>query len=123
MRRRWWLLGAGIASLGLPTLWFLVFLNTAGRSPITRENCDRIRLGMTRHDVEAIIGPSNVQEVRYTGPLANSVMFGQPEQWVGEDVEIDIWFRDDGTVRWKGCSYIEREPEPIWRKLRRFLPW
>src|SRR5690349_13126704 len=85
MKKRRLLLGAGaLACLGLAVGLF-VWL-TYPRPRVTPENFRRLRLGMTRPQVEAILG----QPAGVPGPMAYSVV------WEGRQVRVTLDFFPDG---------------------------
>jgi hypothetical protein len=91
MRRRKRLALPAAALVALVAVgWFVLWLRP-GR--ITRENFDRIRVGMPRADVEALLGPPGNY---LTGPVADS-----PQVW-GDPARVSLpgvsWRSDDGII-------------------------
>ena len=52
-------------------------------SLFNRENAYRLRKGMTKTEVEAIVGPHSGQKVRHTKPQY---------AWIGEMMMLRVWF-------------------------------
>jgi hypothetical protein len=99
-RRAAW---AGIATAGLllTTLVGLWWLH-AGRNRINRDNFERIQVGMTAEEVEAMLGADMmpqkvVDEILGTEPAPDG-RHGRKAWWLSEDGSIIIVFGPDGTV-------------------------
>jgi hypothetical protein len=86
MRRRTLLVAlAGLAvviAAGVVVVW------QRPLSRITRENCDRIRLGMTRAEVEAILGPPDDYR---TGHGESDFGDDSASRWVGDPPGFQHW--------------------------------
>jgi hypothetical protein len=106
-RRLWILLvaaGAGLAVL--PLLWCASSL----RPGLTRANYERIREGMTRQEVESLLGgpPGNYSRIpdKEAGlwtidpsrPDLNRQFFIGREVWIGDELAVAVWFDDKGRV-------------------------
>jgi hypothetical protein len=94
-----------------------VLVGTAGlivQSPqppsrITRENYYRVREGMTRAEVEAILGPPG----DYRTSLGETACVG-PEPW-SWDVDLEDYCDRIATWQHIGGKYAERQSSGIWR--------
>lgn len=116
IKRRWLWLGLLVAAIAGVVLTVLALLPP--RPGITKENFDRIEEGMTRPEVEAILGgPANVDlmwfpdewENRATGDLA-IIRFDQESRVSSK--QWDGW-PDDRTVWQNLLDHIPgREPPP-----------
>jgi hypothetical protein len=110
-----WLAGSGLF-LVIVALGFL-FLPRAPR--FTRDNFDRIRVGMSSAEVEALLGPPGNY---LTGPVADSPMVqGDPAlvalpgvSWRGDDGIISLEFDASGKVAKKlfvPVVRLDKEPQ------------
>jgi hypothetical protein len=127
-----------LAGVGAFVLW--------PRAPrVTRENFDRIKEGMTRAEVEAILGPPGDYSSGPTkwGPLQiHEKLITKSYPWMssrpGPDVSRrDSWNEDEalisvsyfcGDVVVKDFVRCEREPQPpldnlLWRARRQWRKW
>jgi hypothetical protein len=124
LRTRRLLLGAGaVVLLALAGLLAWVACPRAG---VTRANYERIREGMTRRQVEALLGgpADDLAERGQDLPL----LLGPDEDaligdlWAGEEATIIVAFGSDGRVARK--QLVRALPEESLRdRLRRLLPW
>jgi hypothetical protein len=104
-------------------------------SPITQKNFDRIRIGMRRADVAAILGPDGDFKTRDCtrgdvcatisgGPIATVEM----QTWDTDTARIDVFYSRRGTVAWAMYS-VNRLPETglvdnlLWRAKRQWRRW
>jgi hypothetical protein len=107
---------------------------------ITTENFHRIRQGMTRADVEAILGPAGdyttrpamnlkgfVDEFSYGyKPAANSGTVGS---WASDACWGNVMFDDSGRVNWSLSEPYDRAPQLgtldslRWRLKRQWHRW
>ncbi len=107
---------------------------------ITRENYDRIREGMSRAEVEAILGPSGDYT---TGPVKPrdgarldmsdtsstlEVRPGSAAMWVSDAAYIIVFFDDSGRVKLSGFDPCTSEPQGpldnlLWRIKRQWHKW
>jgi hypothetical protein len=116
--QRWKLLGALAAAVSAAVgLWL--------RSPgnrITPENFDRLRAGMTRADVEALLGPPGAY---VTGPgvidgtgyrheyfVPPQPRMGTPAVWDCDDARIVVDFDDAGRATMKTFLSTKRIDQP-----------
>jgi hypothetical protein len=124
MRRRRSLVLAGVVlalAVGIPAaIWFPGWYQRFARSQlIDREHCDRIKEGMSRAEVEAILGggPGDYTTVTVAIPKETGTLFihGEPaswhggsygryhwEHWTGNEGQITVVLHDGETVsaRW-----------------------
>jgi hypothetical protein len=106
---------------------------------ITQENYDRLREGMKREEVEAILGPPGDYRTIPTEPvepIVGLVLLGggwdyRCEQWIGNEsvIELNIYLSREKGLR--GWGFRPIKPEPIglidlvrwrwsrWREFRR----
>jgi hypothetical protein len=116
-RKKW--LTSGFAVAGLCTAWWFWSSPAGGR--FTRAQYDRIQFGMTRAEVEAIMGapPGCYQEAdhEYEGPvyeetegdmgaayqslLASGVTPDGPDQfdWESDTFSVTVWFLNERAVQ------------------------
>ncbi len=128
-----WLL-AGVAAACVALAAALAALWAQPPSRITRENFDRIHVGMTRAEVEAILGPSGeynsgptlyVCDAVYPGEFAPSPDVCLPVSWQCDTGAIEVWI-DSERVYCASFSYglrIRQSPfeNLLWR-VKRWFP-
>jgi hypothetical protein len=136
MRRRTLLVVlAGLAvvvAAGVVVLW------PRSVSRITRENCDRIRVGMSRADVEAILGPPgdyttgpvafgsswNLISTRQYSPNENPARY----DYLTDSAWFAVTFDDAGQVNVRGIEYGSKVNQGalenlLWRAKRQWHRW
>jgi hypothetical protein len=93
-RLRWLLLGLLVALLLVPALWLIV---GSGPHRVTRENFEKIQLGMTRHEIDALMHED--RPGRWP-PIDNgSLLHGEMDAW--EDMRSELGVPDsDGLGGW-----------------------
>jgi hypothetical protein len=103
------------------------------RSAINHNNFERIRLGMARAEVEAILsGPGRdestrapVEDLRNERVISHGGVVGpgpfESPQWRSNDAVIWIYFDRDGKVVYSQCSFDRRLAETPLDVLRRLL--
>jgi hypothetical protein len=137
MRRRklWWVVGLAV----LLTVGVFVPGPSPGPSLVTRENFDRIKGGMKKADVEAILGPPGDHQ---TGPediaasdglWEDQVKLGDDpiaaeRQWAGDTCTIRVRFSTSGTVVGKaGFGSVRADQGALtnllWRAKRQWQRW
>jgi hypothetical protein len=91
---------------------------------ITKENGDRIRVGMTLAEVEAILGGPARDEVAAIGGTAKWIPFVRPMQaadewqrWVAPNAAILVGIKDGRVVRCVVDQPDFVEMPPVWRRL------
>jgi hypothetical protein len=97
---------------------------------IDREHYDRIKLGMSRAEVEAVLGgpPGDftTEDVSYKVPDSDLAIFtvGPYEFWAGNDGDIWVAFDEQGDVRRRDFGGAVSTPKtPPWLPyLRAWLP-
>jgi hypothetical protein len=107
----------------------------AGNPRLTQENFDRIKEGMSREEVEAILGPPGDY---CTAPAQIVPSPGSPEPWqvwqrhwdwrsiptrssliwVGDRESITVWFESGKGVFWTDVDLVESEPIGLFDLLR-----
>ena len=101
-------------------------------SRVTRENCERIKEGMTEAEVRAILGkPWDDSLLDPEGPTMDvmlGVHVGYCRYWVGSDVGIAVVFDLNGQVVFTVlCTDPDRPrswlPGRVWRRLRARYGW
>lgn len=145
--RRFLLLSLAAVLVGLAVgTWALWSLRAD--TAITRQSFARIRDGMSREQVEAILGGPPRDES--TGPVkwdpfegwegpdrdrmtpeepqqADFEFFreplagGQPVEWISDTVMIQAYFRPDGRLLERTCYPACRSPESPFERIRRWL--
>jgi hypothetical protein len=118
-RRRLLLCLVALACLGLAAGW--VALLVTSRPGVTPENYERIQEGMTRPEVEALLGGSGVKswidkEMGEIYALDDTSLL-----WVERDLIIIVSFDHQGRVCRKSRS--SRGPGSFFDRLRPLLPW
>jgi hypothetical protein len=91
---------------------------------ITRENVGRIKEGMTREEVEAILGPAGDYRTGPTGAIGGQSEFlrdteslAPPLWWVSDDAQAMVWFVD-GKVWLTLVNSMEPGPVGLFELLR-----
>src|SRR5262245_5992728 len=75
-----------------------------GPSTLTRANFDRVQVGMTMDEVEALIGPATVRDMVIGVNLPNNPMVIQ--YWDAGATYVYVWLDDTGLVSEK--QYVEQ---------------
>ncbi len=132
---RWFAVGSGLALIALAAfvLW--------PRQPrVTRENCGRIRQGMTRAEVEALLGPPGdyrtgpvdydaglvpIKTTPLTMPYASD---DEVARWTGDGAYMAVQFDSDGRVgTWYLIPTSRAAQSPVsdllWRLKRQWRRW
>ena len=118
---RFWVLG--VSTLSLLALGITIWLEWRP-SAVTKENIDRIQPGMTRAEVEALLGgpPQHEPGGRLSYLDGDSVQADPirgTADWVGNEWAVTVSFRDD-QVEW--CRPATgRGEETVLQRLRRWL--
>jgi hypothetical protein len=131
-RSRWWLI---LACLALLVVGLLCWQRTSGR--FTREQYDRIRLGMTPAEVALVMGGRGTGPVgtsvwdkaleRIDSPAWDSVAEKSPapmaidraEAWLDESAAVMVGYCDDKTIKKEMLTRV-----PLWKiKAREWLDW
>ncbi len=120
--RRYWLTGLG----GLFCSVFLVGLVAIACLSIpypgvTRENCQRLRIGMSQREVEAILGEP--ESFSPGMPLGSSTW--AEGYWNGEGVQVYLYFwgefQNKDATRLRGGSLLDRDAKRLERVPNDFL--
>jgi hypothetical protein len=114
-RKRLLLAVGGIAALVGVTLGVLALL--PARPGVTRENFDRIEIGMTRAEVEAILGPPT--------DFFTGWPFPEPNEPIWENDRADegqIQFDEDSRVKAKDWHEMP-DDRGVFERLMDLLPW
>jgi hypothetical protein len=127
MSRRVYLLGVAIA---LVALAFAVTDAVLGPRPgATEANVTRIRNGMTRKEVEAILGGKGSWGDRPGAPLMRDASWGIPQthyHWVGANGYASVtfsWSISDGKEQVLDACFVRTaSPSPL-QRLRAWLGW
>ena len=120
---------AVVGAVGMAVLW-----PRADR--ITQANCDQIREGMTRSEVETILGPVGDYSSGPTEPEFVFVMLPAgltvedvvTAGWIGDTGSIDVGFDRRGKVAFSQFTRLElRRLSPLanllWRAKRQWHRW
>jgi hypothetical protein len=140
MRRRKWLAALAVGMVALVTTGAFVLRPQPSR--VTRENAGRIQKGMTRTEIEAILGPpgdystgptnSVRQHLMYTNVMANDRRvertFGNdPSEWRGDALSVFVEFEGSKAYYVEASSneLVEqnRVDNLIWRAKRQWREW
>jgi hypothetical protein len=112
------------------------------RSRVTRDNCERVKKGMTKAEVCAILGrpwqdslfdteAPNYRELRDATLLLEcreGDVAASGNLWIGDSAMMMVAFDDDNRVM-AAWVVLEREPprswlpERVWRRLRARYGW
>src|SRR5947207_2256469 len=100
LRRVLWLLAGLVALLGAGVL-FIYFTD-----PINPATFERIQVGMTLEEVQAVLGkpPGYYRTDREPFPKGfptralKPIYPGTPKFWVGNSYEIIVWFNEEGRA-------------------------
>ena len=134
-RRRLLLFGVPLALVAIGVSGWLLYPTTA----ITRENAAKIQDGMTRRQVEAILGGPPRDET--TGPILpeddsldgwglfmlmmepkkHPTTARQPCYWFSDHVTVMVYFHNDGHMDFHMELAMRRRPENPLELLRRWL--
>ena len=103
---------ASLASAALLVLWLL-----PARPAVTKANFDRIEIGMTLSDVEAILGADRGRPVFIVYVHISQEL----EQWEGDEgiISIILDHQDHRVIR----KVWHDSPLTIFERLQRRLPW
>jgi hypothetical protein len=118
-----WRLGLAISTcLVVAGYWLLPQLYPT--CAVTRENFQKIERGMTRQQIEALLGG---QEGDYSGGRCESNGFyfgpaGGLHEWVGTDVAIRVCFEDNGNVSEMYLMDVRPANRDFWGCIQRWLP-
>jgi hypothetical protein len=122
-KNRWLLLGLLLAcTVGIA----LAALAWMPRPGVNKQNFDRIEVGMTRAEVEAIFaGPAKFKRPNSTRALLSDEWWS--ESW-SEDNELRadsarIVFDETNNVCEKDWWGIWRDERPFWERAQDHLPW
>jgi hypothetical protein len=143
--RRWKLFGP-LAVAGLALVAVVAAMIAHSPQPLLdpqatyerrRELMDRLGAGMTRADVEAVLGPPGDYR---TAPYADTFDGGRSpadiswsppsrtQYWEWDSAVVDVTYSEDGIIKSGGCrSYQIRQQAPLdnllWRAKRQLRKW
>ena len=110
---------------------FILWIMPDPAARITVENCNRIRVGMGRAEVEAILGPAGDYTTHPTdGYIGSGPWMPEPgeESWVADEAVIKVQF--DGTSKVVRASFggnVSRQANGFqvlrWRANRQWHRW
>jgi hypothetical protein len=92
------------------------------RQRITRGTYEKIELGMTDVEVQAILGPpTNLNNMpRYTaasgGPIRGRSTTHEVD-WICNDIMIQVYFDETDRVAGTGLASVRRNPKPFLERL------
>lgn len=106
--------------------WFL--LCRAPHHRITRESFDRLRLGMSLPEVEAVLGgsagdygPGEGEFLGYNGKVNLRGMFirldSRSKHWLADDLAISICIDEEGHVTGMTMDDVYRPYRSTWEKI------
>lgn len=121
MKRRLICLGAVIASCW--SLWLVIHLTTIPTNRVTRENYDKIQLGMTRDEVVGILGP----QTTYGNSYFDFQSFRFKSYWEGYLPEPGNMFPGRYSVwqsgnRWISICFHKTDSRVIGKRYRELSP-
>jgi hypothetical protein len=115
-----------LACLGL--LGAGIWVSTASRHGVDRDRFERIRMGMTENEVEAVLGgPAGnyakgdvvvlCRSHRVLAPHPDGI---EPKKWTCDEAIIFVYFADDKVVA-KEVQDIPTYKEPLFARFRRWV--
>jgi hypothetical protein len=111
MKKKWWIIATATIA-GCIGLAFVIPALRPWRPGVTKENFDRIEIGMTRAEVEAILGP---RAIAFPGAM----VFFEDER--ADEAHIRF---DDNLDRVKRKDWDEwPDDRGVFEKLMDQLPW
>src|SRR5262245_5252216 len=113
MRRHWWLVTLAVLLLGFTALWSLYTVATRPGRFINRDALERIEIGMTAKEVEAILGsPPGDHTVFKRVPAVDAR--GEVFLWTYPTASGQTWASDEGVlfVLIQDDKVVRREFEP-----------
>jgi hypothetical protein len=123
-----WKWAAVVLAVGLVLLGAILPLAWPRPSHLTGGNFERVKAGMSRADVETILGPpddyttgpTNIRSI----PVSLTPPSGSPEFWMGDEGDATVWF--DAADRVVGSHFLRTGPLEVnaayklrWRLERR----
>jgi hypothetical protein len=111
-----------IIAVGILCLWLIAILRAELRCSVTKANFDLIHEGMTRDQVESILGPDRGEPA--VGTIIIPIDAGlKVDCWRGDDGAAYVAFDDNLRVVKKGWSEAFERPfhKEIYRRLKRAL--
>lgn len=125
-RARLALLVTSLAVLGLTVYVAALLLQPAKRSAISFESFQKLKVGMTRKQVETILGGPARLEVRPYHAIW-AINHWHPEHWSGEEcricVHFDSWDKVSGVEFYPPFEMDNRYPPTIEERIRSWMPW
>lgn len=109
---------ATITTIGLAA-WFWSLYLAPLADPISQFNCDRIKPGMTRAEVEAILGRPADLTVGYTNPEGAIERLGGT--WLGERGSILLVYEKGDSDTVHSVSFARREVPGLIERLKVWL--
>jgi hypothetical protein len=122
--RTWWLSLAGLVPLAV-VLFFAAWLLPPDACPVTKAAYEKVKSGMTRSEVEAILGgpagdyTTGEHEMGPGGPTHGRIFYWN-ELWEGDEGTVYLAIGEKGVLRkefWPG-----RRTRP-WTPLERMGHW
>jgi hypothetical protein len=134
MRKLQWVAAAGLVALA-GVAAFVPWPRPSRPFLATRQNYDRIRVGMTRAEIEASLGPPGDHTTGPTRPTGrdhgvdgSGLVCASVAHWFTDDGWIAVEFDAKGRVRgwsWRGTKRAEQSPldNLLWRAKRQWRRW
>jgi hypothetical protein len=112
MKKRWFITGV-VVLLAVVTVMGL-FIPRPRQPPISREQFERIEQGMSREEVETILGapPGYYHTRHYCPKISSSVPYVDFDFWVGDEGMVRVRFDDTGRAHWMQFQEITLLDEP-----------
>lgn len=119
LRERWrlflGLMALGVLLLGVGVSGCVAWTNRKG--VVSVANCQRIHKGMTRMEVEKVLGgPGQPSQARFLKEGSQAAF--QVQQWRGRRIRITVAFEDDVVVF---IARTEHLPRDWWETLQDYL--
>jgi hypothetical protein len=116
MKKKWWIIAAATIA-GCIGLALVIPALRPPRPGVTKENFDRIEIGMTRADVEAILGEPNIWPPVWESDLGDEAQIEFDHQFRVKEKHWDEW-PDDRTVYEKLLDQLPWRERPVLRRPR-----
>jgi hypothetical protein len=129
--KRWPVLLALLVVLGGLAVGLVLLPGELPGGRVTRENCERIKEGMTEAEVRAILGkPWDASLLDPEPPRLRFPTAGPAPGflwWVGKDVVLFVFFEDGRVESTKVLTDLDPPrswlPQRVWRRLRARYGW
>jgi hypothetical protein len=120
MKRRVVLAVAVLLGLGLVGLLAVMGMSHP-RHGVTRQNAERVQVGMTRGEIERCLGGPAGDYSRGEALPVYGYKLLDGREWVGDDCAVHVWFDPDEKATKCAVVDVAQPDGGLWRRfLRRF---